>query len=1061
MRKLYYLPIYSDIREKIVEQCVNALENGNRFIYILPSKEAMFDVRERIIERHGGLVNHYIFGFDDLEREIVKDSIPASKTINESASILILRSLLRYLVGSRELLFFNKVYNKLGFIEVLYRIIKRIKRLNLTAENLETKIDNFNKITDNKILYNKCTDVLKVFRWYENYKKDKDIYDIDDISIKAVEMAKEAPIFANIEVLAVDGFINIDPINKELLVQVLRHYPDIRFIASIPFKNHIVDEFVLSEVVKDFIEMGFMEDKAYAGGYEVVEKKLLSVGANLFSQVSEIIDEAGNIKILNAPSVENEVRQVARLIKKMLISGQGKVEDFALYVNDMELYQDCMLKIFNEYGLPISIQPKQHLLEQPLVRDILSIIDKETPLKNIDLLKDFIESKYLIPSDAKKQNTEMEDVVKYAEALENEVVNNEIIEATAFNKLLALFEKVTQFRETLSQKDKVSQHVEAVLELIKDLDIRNNIISLYEEKAINSKMFIRDMRTLDKLINAFNGMKHIYISCGLEEDKLDFKYFLNSFLQIYSNETIDMVTSKATGVKVINPDLARGQYYDYVFILGINEGEFPAPSNKSIFDDFEDDILYENGINLYNYKWELQREKIRFNLACASARKGLYLSYRTSKEQGGFIIKSSFLENVEQLFTKATLKEITSEKVYMRDRFKYEEDDLMSESEVREAALSTIWQCKGKHLDKIKGFLPVINSVQSSRELSYINNSGKVDYARFSSETFNQYDGLIGKTPLRQLLNDYTYSAYQVNSYASCRLKYFFEKVLELGSFDEDEELNPKNEGTLYHEVLRQYYKENLEIETFDEERLKSIVTDALAEVKNTRISAVVFEARKREIYELLKQFLIQDIDYIKNYHKKTGKHIKPVYLEQFFEETNVFNGGKFKGFIDRLDLEVQEDGSYTGKFVMYDYKRRSIKSFKDCVTGEDYQLAVYYHSILNKFKRDYGIKNPECMALLYYSIEGAKRDGFVRTEYKKFLFSGNKGPRITMGMLNFEILMDWLKNRVENIVGEIKKGDFTLPYHCPSEHYQCRFKSICRFDKYRVVIKKRDCDEG
>ena len=125
---------------------------------------------------------------------------------------------------------------------------------------------------------------------------------------------------------------------------------------------------------------------------------------------------------------------------------------------------------------------------------------------------------------------------------------------------------------------------------------------------------------MDKLIGAFKGIRQIYINCGLEEEKLDFEYFLNSFLQIYAGETIDMVSSNVSGVKVINPDLARGQFYDYVFILGINEGVFPAVSNKSIFDNFEDDILYDNGINLNNYRWELQREKIRFNLAVASAK---------------------------------------------------------------------------------------------------------------------------------------------------------------------------------------------------------------------------------------------------------------------------------------------------------------------------------------------------------------------------------------------------------------------------------------------------------
>ncbi|OPZ91682.1 MAG: hypothetical protein BWY74_01893 [Firmicutes bacterium ADurb.Bin419] len=69
----------------------------------------------------------------------------------------------------------------------------------------------------NRILYDKCTDVLKVFRHYEDYKKDRDIYDIDDISFNAIEKAGTASIFSDIEVFAVDGFINIDTVNKALL----------------------------------------------------------------------------------------------------------------------------------------------------------------------------------------------------------------------------------------------------------------------------------------------------------------------------------------------------------------------------------------------------------------------------------------------------------------------------------------------------------------------------------------------------------------------------------------------------------------------------------------------------------------------------------------------------------------------------------------------------------------------------------------------------------------------------------------------------------------------------
>jgi len=46
-------------------------------------------------------------------------------------------------------------------------------------------------------------------------------------------------------------------------------------MVSLPFKNPIVDEFFTGELVKDFIDLGFSEGKAYVGGYEELEKDML------------------------------------------------------------------------------------------------------------------------------------------------------------------------------------------------------------------------------------------------------------------------------------------------------------------------------------------------------------------------------------------------------------------------------------------------------------------------------------------------------------------------------------------------------------------------------------------------------------------------------------------------------------------------------------------------------------------------------------------------------------------------------------------------------------------
>ena len=71
---------------------------------------------------------------------------------------------------------------------------------------------------------------------------------------------------------------------------------------------------------------------------------------------------------------------------------------------------------------------------------------------------------------------------------------------------------------------------------------------------------------------------------------------------------------------------------------------FPDTSSENIlFDVVEDDLLYNEGINIVNHRWELEREKIRFNLCLASAKREVYVSHHTSDEQGRYIIKSPLL----------------------------------------------------------------------------------------------------------------------------------------------------------------------------------------------------------------------------------------------------------------------------------------------------------------------------------------------------------------------------------------------------------------------------------
>ena len=97
----------------------------------------------------------------------------------------------------------------------------------------------------------------KFIRIMKTLRHKKGIMDLDDISIKAVEASRRARIFEDIGIIVIDGFINIDPVNLNLVRNIMNNHPDIPIHVNVPFKNFHNQEFVLYEIIKNFEELGF------------------------------------------------------------------------------------------------------------------------------------------------------------------------------------------------------------------------------------------------------------------------------------------------------------------------------------------------------------------------------------------------------------------------------------------------------------------------------------------------------------------------------------------------------------------------------------------------------------------------------------------------------------------------------------------------------------------------------------------------------------------------------------------------------------------------------------
>lgn len=387
---LYFEPMFSDRRERLIDMCIDLQKQGKSFIYILPSREAIRDVRHKILERLGGIINSQIIMFDELETALTEDVINSSNIIFDDAQKLILRRVCESLED--KLKYFNKICMKAGFIEENKNFIKALKRSLITTDDITKKLE---AVTD-PILKDKLFDLKLIYEQYIKELSDKKVYDVNDDSQLAIVMALDSAKLTDIDTIIIDGFINIDEVNIEL-IRKIAFLNQSNIYVNCPYVNDLNRDFLKEEILKPFKEMDFEIIEEAQGFYNTNPSfKELSEKFYSGSKAKEKLDD---VLINKYPCIAAEVRETARSIKEKLIDAE-KPEDIAVFVNNKDEYSNSIHKIFKEFSIPIYMTYELPLSSCQLSRDLLSFI-KTTEISSalgeeyIKLIRDRLKEKEL------------------------------------------------------------------------------------------------------------------------------------------------------------------------------------------------------------------------------------------------------------------------------------------------------------------------------------------------------------------------------------------------------------------------------------------------------------------------------------------------------------------------------------------------------------------------------------------------------------------------------------------------------------------------------------------
>ncbi len=734
----------------------------------------------------------------------------------------------------------------------------------------------------------------------------------------------------------------------------------------------------------------------------------------------------GNISVIESPSREMEIEFIAKEIKDLLFSGNVEPANICVVFNLIKNYSPLVRDIFPVYGLPFNLTDRKALaMSSPVVTIInfLEILENDYYYKNIfrSLSSGYIKLNNINLSNLYAASANLKIISGYSNwinSLQEGIINLEAENGRSsagkvyiYKKALEDIKLLNDFLTPFNSKMTVREFRNLLIKTIYDLNIHGEILNKNADNVEeNIKGLTEFIGTLDELFELLEKEEG--------NAQLPLKYFLNNIRTAVTGTRFNIKEKPGYGILVTNLNEIRGLSFDYLFIGGLCDGDFPTRYKPEIFN---------SGTYVKNEKRHQTEERYHFYQALCSWNKNLFLSYPLFSDKKE-LVKSNILREFEELFETETKNA----------------GDYKSKIYSNEELLNTIGSKKLK-LSADNAYK--LNSLRIKESID-INNLRKEN--PFGS---SEYTGrILSKLDLvsRQALDSHCkkeFSVSQLELYAGCPFRYFVERVLTLNTIEEPvEEIEAKELGSLLHVILYRFYTElnekGIKLKNADDDCF-NIAVELMFSIAENEIKAAVFsplsfyEKEKilgingRKTDSILYQFLLLE--------RASGDNYVPSFFEVSFgdlprekydkgESLSKFKAGNIsvRGKIDRVDIDYTEE-----KFKVIDYKSGTFKpSEKDIQAGLSLQLPLYMIAarelIRLRLAKDFIPAGGEI-----YSLKYSEKDLKKSTVIKE-------SPEMADNCIQM----------IEKYVDSIAGGNFNL------SELEDREKRICRFCTYRTVCR-------
>lgn len=947
----------------------------------------------------------------------------------------------------------NKAFNKIkpsyfavykdevpsGILDRIKNVISEYKRNGVSPDLLYEQAQNLTGSEKNK-----ATDIAKIYNEYFNECSKNNLFEIGDVYNFLNKLSENDfrkafdELFNEVNFILINGFDEFSNPEIELLNRISECRNDF-YIQFDYYKYNPALFGHLDDCFKSFEKKGFMEIADLSESqnrffHSVVREKLFDYK----SYNQESLNE--KIYIVNPATPEKEIEFIAKEIKRLLSEEKVSPEKICVAFNLISEHSKTALDVFTEYGLPFNLTDRFALSEsQPIIAliNLLEIVENNFFYKNIfrTLSGRWIELDGINLSNLLQVASNLKIVAGYNNWIES--IDNALEELKVINE--------DEERNFLPEENyqKAKEDIKAIAEIlnpfklkltvdefrneINNLIVRLNLIS----KAINDHKFYaeKNVRAITSFVQTLNNLFELMkIELG-EASKRSLSFYLRNVKTALQFARYNLREKIDSGILITSINEIRGLSFDYLFIGGMTDGEFPTR--------YQPEIFLSGSFRKTDYKHILE-ERYHFYQALCTVKKVLYLTFPNSDERKQFT-PSSFIKDLKNIIH--TIEINTSE----YDRL------IASEKEL----LSSIKK------DEINSDLGIKNLIDAGFEPEIILEELNIDEQRlqnpFDESPYNGYllKGLSEESLEKlKVFSDRTYSATQLEEYAKCPFQYFLRRILFVKTIEEPtEEIEAFELGSIIHSILYTFYKtikdqkrkvENCSDEEFAE-FVQLIFSIAKKKTEHIKFSSPysffeyekIFGINGNIKYSILYKFLEDE--------RKDKQGYKPEFFEIAFGRISnspievKLNDINLRGKIDRLD--VNDDKNL---YKVIDYKLGGRKpSREDLNLGISLQLPLYLYAskllLKAEFQEEYQPASAEIYSLKIF-----------KEEFGRKIVHNLSGRKLSEEyyIKASEELIKIFEEVVPKYIENIRKGIFNLSTLEKREEKVCgfcEFKSICR----------------